>query len=350
MIRDVNGVRQALQRAGALGRRGDNQMAHVGTGEVMIPPQVVDKNPQILGPLVKAFQKSGMDWRRYLVGAPQNSRNPNTGAKEFSYGSDTPGGSVEGIGGDESGIGGGSGGDDKNSPTGLIGNVGFMTDPMPDTLGFNPIGGKTAYEGAPPPNYDFSRIGKAAGGLLGLFTGGPVGAITGAVSGGKIGATLSDYANTPAPPGGFAGGPPSPSEGSDLSGGLPSIGSGTSEPYVPPQPIEAPSYLEFNPEMTALQQRAQIATFGLNADDSRYTSEETVDYYKNLLQNSLSEGGTLLPIEKQFLEQVLGIAVPDDMNELLKLLGGQTTGGRQSAFAGSGDPFRTDGRGSVRGL
>ena len=291
MMRDSNNVRGALQKAASLGRGGDTQMAHVGKGEVLIPPEVIDTNPQVMAPLIKAFQKSGMDWRRYLVGG-NNSTNPSTGQKEF-FGEAEHGG---------------------------------ITDRASDAAGRDPSRGADRTTGpgrmeyAPSPTFEqaldivdpggANRAGAAKGtkygGLLGAVAGGILGGIPGAYGGYKLGQKA----------GGFIGGQPAgPAregdlanpEGADRGTVQTELGTPAAPAAMPEVPM--PAYLEFAPGMTPLQMRSQIATYGLNSDDTRYQTQEAQDYYKYLLHSDLQNAGDLsaiTPIEQQYLKEVLG--------------------------------------------
>ena len=66
-----------------MGRYGDTRMAHVAPGEMVVPRQVMQNNPQIAQGIASAIRSEGVDPRRYMVGTPQNSINPNTGQPEF---------------------------------------------------------------------------------------------------------------------------------------------------------------------------------------------------------------------------------------------------------------------------
>jgi len=65
-----------------MGRGGDTQLAHVMTGERMVPPGVMDD-----GMLDAAFVRAGLDPREYTVGSTQASTNPMTGMPEYGLGS-----------------------------------------------------------------------------------------------------------------------------------------------------------------------------------------------------------------------------------------------------------------------
>tara|TARA_R100000951_G_scaffold100429_1_gene91239 strand:+ start:7108 stop:8097 length:990 start_codon:yes stop_codon:yes gene_type:complete len=65
------------------GRNGDTRMAHVAPGEMVVPRQVLQQNPQVARGLGRAFKDVGADPLRYVVGSTNNSINPVTGKPEF---------------------------------------------------------------------------------------------------------------------------------------------------------------------------------------------------------------------------------------------------------------------------
>ena len=70
---------------GAMGRGGDNMMAHVRSGDVIIPRDVVLENPEFLTKLKKTMQDMGGDYRTHVAGSGYESFNPGTGAPEFFF-------------------------------------------------------------------------------------------------------------------------------------------------------------------------------------------------------------------------------------------------------------------------
>lgn len=94
------------------GRKTDDEVGHLTSGEVIIPRNLV-ADPEVIAVLEEIFQQRGMDLERYMVGSPENSINPATGAREF-FGSDAERdfeeaqGQFGGAGGNEPGWGGGS--------------------------------------------------------------------------------------------------------------------------------------------------------------------------------------------------------------------------------------------------
>lgn len=86
-----------------------------------------------------------------------------------------------------------------------------------------------------------------------------------------------------------------------------------------PSSVNAPGFLRFSPGMTNLQRRAQIATYGTQSGDSRYSDPDTKSYYKNLLLSDYDPTnglpGGILPIEKQYASNVLGASPRNDSTE-----------------------------------
>jgi len=74
-----------MQGMSQYGRNGDTMMAHVAPGEMVVPQEVLQSNPQVTRGLGMAFEDVGADPLRYTVGSGQNSMNPTTGQPEFSF-------------------------------------------------------------------------------------------------------------------------------------------------------------------------------------------------------------------------------------------------------------------------
>ena len=72
-----------MQDMARYGRNGDTMMAHVAPGEMVVPQDVLQGNPEVAQGLGMAFRDSGMDPLRYTVGSGYNSINPVTGEPEF---------------------------------------------------------------------------------------------------------------------------------------------------------------------------------------------------------------------------------------------------------------------------
>ena len=72
------------QRMAGYGRFGDDSIAHVQTGEIIIPLALIENNPQLKEQIFQSFRDQGMqDPERYVVGSDGNYINPETGQMEF---------------------------------------------------------------------------------------------------------------------------------------------------------------------------------------------------------------------------------------------------------------------------
>lgn len=66
------------------GRYGDNTLAHVQTGEIVIPAALIAENPALKQSIFDDLRARGIeDPERYVVGSSENSINPVTGMPEF---------------------------------------------------------------------------------------------------------------------------------------------------------------------------------------------------------------------------------------------------------------------------
>ena len=72
-----------MQNMAQMGRFGDTSMAHVSPGEMVVPKEILNRQPNLQRGIMGAIAQEGMDPRRYTVGAPQNSINPMTGQPEY---------------------------------------------------------------------------------------------------------------------------------------------------------------------------------------------------------------------------------------------------------------------------
>jgi hypothetical protein len=66
-----------------LGRFGDDQMAHVQSGEVVVFRSTLQQNPELGMGIAQAFMDQGVNPYRQVVGSGQNSINPMTGQQEY---------------------------------------------------------------------------------------------------------------------------------------------------------------------------------------------------------------------------------------------------------------------------
>lgn len=75
------------KKMAAMGREGDDVVAHLQSGEMVIPKQILDDDPALKESLFQRLMDMGVeDPERYVVGSDANSINPDTGAAEFFFG------------------------------------------------------------------------------------------------------------------------------------------------------------------------------------------------------------------------------------------------------------------------
>ena len=67
----------------AMGREGDNMLAHLESGELVIPRKFLDENEEFKSYVMAFFDGQGVDPERYIAGSDANSLNPETGIAEF---------------------------------------------------------------------------------------------------------------------------------------------------------------------------------------------------------------------------------------------------------------------------
>jgi len=79
----INSFSDIGNRMAQMGRGGDSYVVHASEREVMVPREVVEKNPQMMGMIRQAIADEGADPDAYVVGSPANSINPYTGQREF---------------------------------------------------------------------------------------------------------------------------------------------------------------------------------------------------------------------------------------------------------------------------
>jgi len=66
------------------GRFGDDSVAHIQTGEIVIPLTLLESNPKLKEQILKQLLEDGIeDPEQYVVGSDANSINPETGLMEF---------------------------------------------------------------------------------------------------------------------------------------------------------------------------------------------------------------------------------------------------------------------------
>jgi hypothetical protein len=84
-----NGIAQfkeAATRMAGYGRFGDDSVAHVQTGEIIVPLALIKNNPALREQIFQNLRDNGIeDPERYVVGSQSNSLNPETGMMEFGW-------------------------------------------------------------------------------------------------------------------------------------------------------------------------------------------------------------------------------------------------------------------------
>lgn len=74
------------ERMASYGRHGDDTVAHVETGELVIPKALIEDNPRLRASIFSHLEELGVeDPERYVVGSGANSINPDTGLPEFFF-------------------------------------------------------------------------------------------------------------------------------------------------------------------------------------------------------------------------------------------------------------------------
>jgi len=72
------------KKMAAMGREGDDVVAHLQTGEIVIPLALIEQDEALKEGIFQRLRDMGVeDPERYVVGSEANSINPNTGAAEF---------------------------------------------------------------------------------------------------------------------------------------------------------------------------------------------------------------------------------------------------------------------------
>lgn len=79
----INSMSKIANRMANMGRNGDNELVHVKTGELIVSPEVLEKNPRLAKELTQSFQNMDENIGDYVVGSGTNSVNPMTGQREF---------------------------------------------------------------------------------------------------------------------------------------------------------------------------------------------------------------------------------------------------------------------------
>lgn len=77
-------IEQVMDEAADEGRGGDDVMAHLSTGEIVLPLPLAN-DPEIRKMLEAKFKDAGANMNQYIVGHKDNSINPKTGQPEFGW-------------------------------------------------------------------------------------------------------------------------------------------------------------------------------------------------------------------------------------------------------------------------
>lgn len=125
--------------------------------------------------------------------------------------------------------------------------------------------------------------------------------------------------------GAFGDASPSPFENPGNAPSLP-VAPPLPTSFARPQDMDAPPTFKFGPNLTSLQKRAQLATYGSQGNDPQYRSGEAANYYKNQLmrdliddQGNLADFSKVLPVEERYLKQ-MGYDFKPDTLSLLQAL------------------------------
>jgi len=79
----INSMKEVADRMAKMGREGDTFVVHASEKEVMVPREVAENNPELVGQIKDAIAAEGADPEAYVVGSASNSINPMTGQREF---------------------------------------------------------------------------------------------------------------------------------------------------------------------------------------------------------------------------------------------------------------------------
>lgn len=82
----IANFQEISNRMASYGRYGDDTVAHVETGELVIPKALIEDNPKLRDSIFSHLEEMGVeDPERYVVGSGANSINPDTGLPEFFF-------------------------------------------------------------------------------------------------------------------------------------------------------------------------------------------------------------------------------------------------------------------------
>ena len=81
----INSMKEVADRMAAMGNGTDTYIIHASEKEVMLPREVAERNPELVGQIKQAIAAEGADPEAYVVGSDRNSINPMTGQREFLF-------------------------------------------------------------------------------------------------------------------------------------------------------------------------------------------------------------------------------------------------------------------------
>lgn len=67
------------------GRKGDDHVAHLSSGEAIIPSALLEQDPELAQRIAMSFMTLGLNPEQFIVGHPSMSINPETGLPEFGW-------------------------------------------------------------------------------------------------------------------------------------------------------------------------------------------------------------------------------------------------------------------------
>ena len=81
----INSMKEVADRMAAMGNGTDTYIIHASEKEIMLPREVAERNPELVGQIKQAIAAEGADPEAYVVGSASNSINPMTGQREFLF-------------------------------------------------------------------------------------------------------------------------------------------------------------------------------------------------------------------------------------------------------------------------
>ena len=84
----AQGLTEIARHLASKGRKGDDSIVHVTTGETIIPEKILNKNPKLKQGIQEAFASEMIDPDQFVVGSGIMSINPETQLAEFGIGTE----------------------------------------------------------------------------------------------------------------------------------------------------------------------------------------------------------------------------------------------------------------------